>query len=812
MASQDTTPMPWRPERVAISAGAVHALDAYWRCANYLSVGQIYLRDNPLLRRPLTFSDIKPRPLGHWGTIPGLNFLYGHLNRLAADHAQQMLVVLGPGHGGSAGAVSALVDGTLSERYPHFTDDEVGLAAFMRSYSAPGGMPSNCTPMLPGSIHTGGELGYTLSHAFGAAFDNPDQLIVPIVGDGEAEEGAIASAWGMARIMNPATDGMVLPILHMNGYKITTPSMISAASAEEREMFFWSMGYDPVTFTAGFEEEEPAVFHRRFAELLEEVYERLCAIKAQALRAADEGAPLDEPPRYPLIIFRSPKGWTTPAAPDGTPFEDTATIHEVPLRIGASSERLAWLEGWLESYRPAELFGPDGALAPEVRALAPAGDLRLGANPLADGGRCRQPLALPDPADYALLISASSRGERSVGLAGMCGAYTREVMRVNPDTFRLFSPDELSSNRMDASLEVTGKQWNMGYPDVEEDLDLVPSGKVVEVLSEHQCEGMLEGYVLTGRHGIWATYEAFAQVAGSMVGQMCKWLQETHRLAPWRAPLSSLNILLTSHVWRQDHNGFTHQDPGFADVLINKASAGEGLVHLYYPADANMMLAVMRHCYAATDCVNGIVAGKQESPVWLTLAEATAELEAGAAIWPWASTVEPGAHPDLVMASAGDVVTVEALAATRLLSQLGVQVQFVNVVDLLRLADAARDPRALDDETFTRLFPEDAPVLFCFHGYEGQLLQLLARRAGALARIEVRGFADQGSTTTPFGMLYANGMDRFAVAAAALARLDATRFADAVDALHALRDEAMALAEEQGIDPDLDQFSLDANA
>ena len=804
MVPQDCASASWRHGRAAITDDAARSLDAYWRCANYLSVGQIYLRDNPTLSRPLVLSDIKPRPLGHWGTLPGLNFLYAHLNRLAAAHAQQTLVVLGPGHGGSAGAVSALIDGTLGERYPHFTDDAAGLAAFMRSYSAPGGMPSNCTPMLPGSIHTGGELGYTLSHAFGAAFDNPGQLIVPIVGDGEAEEGAIASAWGMARIMNPATDGMVLPILHMNGYKITTPSMIAATSAEEREMFFWSMGYDPVTISVGFEPEDALAMHRRVAEALEEVFARICAIKQAAEHAAETGEPLPEAPRYPLVIFRSPKGWTTPAAPDGTPFEDTASIHEVPLRIGASAERLAWLESWLRSYRPQELFGPDGAINPQVRALVPTGSVRLGANPLADGGRVRQPLALPDPADYALLISETSRGERSVGLAGMCGSYTREVMRVNPDTFRLFSPDELSSNRMDASLEVTGKQWNMGYPALDEDLDLVPSGKVVEVLSEHQCEGMLEGYILTGRHGIWATYEAFAQVAGSMVGQMCKWLQETQRLARWRAPLSSLNILLTSHVWRQDHNGFTHQDPGFADVLINKASAGEGLVHLYYPADANMMLAVMRHCYAATDCVNGIVAGKQESPVWLTLAEATAELEAGAAIWPWASSVPAGERPDVVMASAGDVVTVEALAAARLLAGVGLRVQFVNVVDLLRLADAARDPRALTPEAFEALFPTDVPALFCFHGYEGQLLQLLARRPGAVERIEVHGFLDQGSTTTPFGMLYDNRMDRFAVAAAALERLDAARFAHVIARLGARRDELMAYAIEQGIDGDID--------
>ena len=837
MATQHATDAAWASGRATVSAETARGLDAYWRCANYLSLGQIYLRANPLLRRPLELGDVKPRPVGHWGTIPGLNFLYAHLNRLAAAHAQRTLVVVGPGHGGNAVAVSSLVDGSYAERYPYVTDDEQGLATFMRDYAAPGGMPSNATPALPGSIHTGGELGYTLSHAFGAAFDNPDQLIVPIVGDGESEEGAIASAWSMSRIMNPATDGIVLPILHLNGYKITMPSLIAAATPVEREMYFRGLGYDPVTFTVGFDDEDPVSFHTRFAELLEDVYERICEIKAEAaagagdaLAGADEPGPAGrrnpaapgtapsasaEPvrtaPAWPLIIFQSPKGWTTPAAPDGTPFEDTTSIHEVPLRIGASTERLAWLEAWLRLYRPEELFDARGALAPEVRSIMPTGELRLGVNPLADGGILREPLALPDPGDYALLISGRTRGERKVGLAGMCGAYTREVMRENPENFRLFSPDELSSNRMDASLEVTGKQWNAGGiericdegdPAVSDDpaeLDLVPSGKVVEVLSEHQCEGMLEGYVLTGRHGIWATYEAFAQVAGSMVGQHLKWLEETRRTAPWRAPLSSLNILLTSHVWRQDHNGFSHQDPGFADLLINKAAGDEDLVHLYYPADANMMLAVMQRCYASTDCVNAIVAGKHESPVYLTLAEARDELVAGAAVWEWASSAAADEPADLVVASAGDVVTVEALAAARLLAERDVRVRFVNVVDLLRLAAPGDAARALTPEAFEQLFPSETPVLFCFHGYEGQLLRLLARRPGA-DRFDVHGFRNQGATTTPYGMLYENGMDRFALAAAALERLDAAAHADEVAELRERRRELMEYTIEHGID------------
>lgn len=804
----------WCAERASITPATARSLDAYWRCANYLSLGQIYLRANPLLRRPLTFDDVKPRPVGHWGTIPGLNFIYAHVNRLVAAHAQRALVVLGPGHGGNAGAVSALVDGSYTERYPEVTPTEEGLATFMRAYAAPGGMPSNCTPAVPGSIHSGGELGYTLSHAFGAAFDNPDQLIVPIVGDGESEEGAIASAWSMSRIMNPATDGIVLPILHLNGYKITMPSLIAAATPEERAMYFRGLGYDPVTFTVGFDDEDPLSFHTRFAELLEDVYARICAIKAEAADAAARGAARTEPaagPALPLIIFQSPKGWTTPAGPDGTPFEDTTSIHEVPLRIGTDPERLAWLESWLRSYRPEELFDDAGAFVPAVRAIMPAGALRLGVNPLADGGTCRRALVLPDPADWALLISDRTRGQRKVGLAGMCGAYTREVMRENPDNFRLFSPDELSSNRMDASLEVTGKQWNAGAiarddgatpvadpVDDPADLDLVPSGKVVEVLSEHQCEGMLEGYVLTGRHGIWATYEAFAQVAGSMVGQHLKWLEESLAPGAWRAQLSSLNILLTSHVWRQDHNGFTHQDPGFADLLINKAGALD-IARLYYPVDANMMLAVMRRCYASTNRVNAIIAGKHESPVYLTLAEATAELARGAAVWDWASSAGACERPDLVVASAGDVVTVEALAAARLMSEAGVRVRFVNVVDLLRLAAPGDAAGAFSAAEFEDLFGADVPVLFCFHGYEGQVLRLIARRPGA-SRFCVRGFRNQGATTTPYGMLYANGMDRFELAKTGLSLVDAARFETVRSGFATKRDELWAYTVDHGID------------
>ncbi len=802
--SQQGADTAWRRGRVSVDRDVARALDAYWRCANYLSVGQIYLRRNPLLTRPLAFDDLKPRPLGHWGTIPGLNFLYAHINRLVAAHARPALVVVGPGHGGPAGAVSALLDGTLAERYPAFTDDESGLAEFMRSYSAPHGLPGNCTPMLPGSIHTGGELGYTLSHAFGAALDSPGLLSVPIVGDGEAEEAAIAAAWGTCKLMSPVTDGTVLPVLHMNGYKITTPSMLAASTPSELEGYFRGLGYEPMVFTAGFDEKDrrdPVDMHLRFAELLEDAYDRICAIRERA--AAGEAC--REP--YPIIIFRSPKGWTTPDAPEGTPFSGTAGAHELPLRVGDSQERLRWLEAWLRSYHPEDLFDEKGSASSLVRSVMPQGGLRLGANPAANGGAARIPLDLPDPATSAVPADHASRGSHDAGLAAAIGAYTRDVMRANPGNFRLFSPDELSSNHMQASLEVTGKQWNvptsagasMSLVPAGE-MELAPSGKVLEVLSEHQCEGLLEGYVLTGRHGIWATYEAFAQITGSMVAQHCKWLEETVRFARWRDPVPALNILLTSHVWRQDHNGFSHQDPGFVDVLLNKSVAGEGVAHIYYPADVNMALAVARRCYASVDCVNAIVAGKQASPVFTSLEEAERELEEGAAAWEWASTIGAADKPDLVVASVGDAVTVEALAASALLAKEGVRLRFVNVVDLLRLASPARDAHAMPDGRFEALFGADVPVLFCFHGYEGAVWRLIARRPGATARFDVHGYMDQGATTTPFGMLYDNRMDRYALAVAGFELLDPVRFAKSIAELARVRDAYMDYAVENACD------------
>ena len=786
---------PWTREASPITDEVVASLDAYWRLANYLSVGQIYLKDNPLLTRPLTFSDMKERPIGHWGTVPGLNFIYAHVNRLVQTRRQSTIVVVGPGHGGSAGAVSSLVDGTYRERHPEVGDDAAGLAEFMRAYSAPRGMPSNMTPVIPGSIHTGGELGYALTHAFGAVLDNPDLLAIAIIGDGEAEEAATAGAWQIDKLVNPSNDGIVLPIVHMNGYKITTPSILAAISPEERDAYFIGLGYRPHTFRAGFDDEPAASFHRRFAELVDEVFDEICTIKARAA-AGDASRPA-----YPLIVLQTPKGWTTPVTPDGVELENSTRTHEVPIRVGHSKARLEFIESWLRSYHPEELFDATGAIKPCVRGCMPTGELRLGAQPAADGGVVRHPLELPDARRYEVSVAPEERGAHVAGLAGAFGAFTRDIIPTNRGSFRIFSPDELSSNRMQAALDVTSKQWNADEADLPlastRAMHLAPTGGVLELLSEHQMEGLLEGYVLTGRHGVWTTYEAFAMLVASMVGQHCKWLEETGRFASWRAPISSLNILLTSHVWRQDHNGFSHQDPGFADVILNKGAAGEHVANLYYPADANMALAVAERVYASTDCVNAVVAGKQESPVYLTLDEARFELEHGAAVWSWASTA--AGAPEVVIASVGDSATVEAVEAARILARAGVRLQFVNVVDLRCLEDPRHNDRALDEDAFAALFPPDVPVTFAFHGYPGTLKRILFDRVSS-ARIEVHGFVDEGSTTTPFGMLYDNGMDRFALAASALAQIDEEGHRPLIAELHERRDACMAYAVEHGVD------------
>lgn len=791
---------PWTRATGPVPDEKLAGVDLYWRCANYLSAGQIYLRSNPLMRddftdektgekRPFGRADVKHRLVGHWGTTPGLNFLFGHVNRLIADHGQNTVFLMGPGHGGPAGTAQSLLDGTYREVRPDISDDEAGLQRFFRQFSYPGGIPSHYAPETPGSIHEGGELGYVLSHAYGAVLDNPSLLAVAVVGDGEAETGPLATSWQSNKLVNPATDGIVLPILHLNGYKIANPTILARISDDELDRFFRGMGYDPHVFTAGFDDEDRLSCHRRFATLLEEVFDKICAIKEHARAQAAAGEEVARP-AYPLIVFRTPKGWTCPKTIDGNKAEGSWRAHQVPLASARdTAEHFEVLRSWLASYGPDELFSPEGAIRSAVTSWMPAGDLRLGANPNANGGRARKELSLPDAAARAVDVAAVGRGGGSVEAARVFGSYTRDVLEANPDNFRIFGPDETASNRLQAAYEVTRKQWNAGFHgDPANDGLLAPSGKVIEQLSEHQCEGFLEGYVLTGRHGVWSSYESFIHVVDSMVNQHCKWLEACVREVPWRAPISGLNILLSSHVWRQDHNGFSHQDPGFIDVLLNKANDTH-VVNAYYPADANMALAVAERAYASTDCVNAIFCGKQPAPVFQTLSEARAELEAGAAHWAWASTAGSLDEADLVVAACGDVPTLEALATVDLLRGQGVRVWFANVVDLLKIQGVGENDRALTDEAFAALFGRGVradgrllPVLFCFHAYAGTVRRLVWARPGHDVW-RVHGYEEQGSTTTPFDMLRLNNMDRWALAADGLRLVNAAQAGE--DALRA---------------------------
>ena len=793
---------PWKRAATPVSDEILAGVDRYWRCANYLAVGQIYLRSNPLMRadfadpetgepRGFTRDDVKHRLVGHWGTTPGINFLMGHVNRLIAEHGQSTVFLMGPGHGGPAGTAQSLLDGTYRECYPDITDDEAGLQRFFRQFSYPGGVPSHFAPETPGSIHEGGELGYVLSHAYGAVMDNPSLLAVAVVGDGEAETGPLATSWQSNKLVNPATDGIVLPILHLNGYKIANPTILSRISNDELTSFFAGLGYAPRFFTAGFDDEDHLSVHRRFAELLEEVFADICAIKERAAEeAAEHGGFAVTRPAYPLIVFRTPKGWTCPKTIDGHKTEGSWRAHQVPLASARDTpEHFQVLRGWLESYRPDELFSPEGAIRPEVTDWMPQGQLRLGANPNANGGTVREPLKLPDAAGCAVDVEAAGRGGGQVEAARVFGRYTAQVLKANPENFRIFGPDETASNRLQAAYDVTRKQWDAGFfADPANDELLSPVGKVVEQLSEHQCEGFLEGYVLTGRHGVWSSYESFVHVVDSMVNQHCKWLEACVREIPWRAPIAGLNMLLSSHVWRQDHNGFSHQDPGFVDVLLNKANDAH-VVNIYYPADANMALAVAERAYAATDCVNAIFCGKQPAPAFQTLDEARAELAAGAAVWEWASTARSLDEADLVVATCGDVPTLEALAAVDLLRGQGVRARFVNVVDLLKIQNPCENDQALSDEDFAALFGTGVradgrplPVLFCFHAYAGTVRRLVWARPGHDAW-RVHGYEEKGSTTTPFDMLRLNNMDRWALAADALRLVNAA--AAGADALRA---------------------------
>lgn len=796
---------PWKKLDRAVPEEEVAWLDRYWRCANYLSVGQIYLRSNPLMREDFkneegpdgfTREDVKHRLVGHWGTTPGLNFLYAHVNRLIHDHQQNTLFLMGPGHGGPAGTSQSLLDGTYREIRPDITDDEAGLQKFFRQFSYPGGIPSHYAPETPGSIHEGGELGYVLSHAYGAVLDNPSMLAVAVVGDGESETGPLATSWQTNKFMDPLTDGIVLPILHLNGYKIANPTILARISDGEREEFFRGMGYHPYSFVAGFDEEDHASIHRRFAALLEAVFDEICDIKARA--AAGEAAR----PAYPMIIFRTPKGWTCPKTIDGKKTEGSWRAHQVPLASARDTEaHFQVLKGWLESYDPSGLFTADGAIRPEVTEFMPEGELRIGANPNANGGVIRRPLELPSAEKYAFDVDKEGHGAGATESTRVLGEYTAELINNNRDRFRIFGPDETASNRLQPSYQVTDKQWFNGdlNDDPANDEHLAPVGNVIEQLSEHQCEGLLEGYLLTGRHGLWSSYESFVHIVDSMVNQHAKWLEATVRHIPWRKPISGLNMLLSSHVWRQDHNGFSHQDPGFVDVLLNKCWNNDHVVNIYYPADANMLLAVAERCYQSTNCINGIFAGKQPEATWLSLADAREELEKGAAEWKWASTAKAGEEPDIVLGCCGDVPTQEILAATELLDALGVKVRVVNVVELLKIQNKQENDEALTDEEFAELFTTDRPVLFAFHAYPDTIHRLIWHRPNHDS-FHVHGYEEQGSTTTPFDMLRLNHMDRWALAADALRILDADRWAGQIAEWEKFREDAFRFAVEKGFD------------
>jgi xylulose-5-phosphate/fructose-6-phosphate phosphoketolase len=723
------------------------AIDAYWRAANYLSVGQIYLLDNPLLREPLRREHVKTRLLGHWGTTPGLNFVYVHLNRIIRAHDLDMIYITGPGHGGPALVANVYLEGTYSEVYPNVSLDADGVRRLFKQFSFPGGIPSHVAPETPGSIHEGGELGYALTHAFGAAFDNPELVVACVVGDGEAETGPLATSWHSTKFLNPATDGAVLPILHLNGYKIANPTVLARIGRDELESFFVGHGWRP-WFVEG---DEPEAMHQQMAATLDAVVEEIRAIQQRARR----GGPVQRP-RWPMIVLRTPKGWTGPKVVDGRKTEGSWRSHQVPLAdVAGNADHLAQLEAWMRSYRPETLFDETGRLRPDLAALAPTGTRRMGANPHANGGLLRRDLHLPDFRDYA--VKVEKPGTVMAEATRVLGGFLRDVMRRNMGArnFRVFGPDETASNRLDALFEVTGRTWLANRePD---DTDLSPDGRVMEILSEHTCQGWLEGYLLTGRHGFFSTYEAFVHIVDAMFNQHAKWL-DTTRGIPWRAPIASLNYLLTSHVWRQDHNGFTHQDPGFIDLVVNKKAS---VIRVYLPPDANTLLSVADHCLRSRDYVNVIVAGKQPALQYLDMDAAVKHCTAGIGIWEWASN-DRGGTPDVVMACAGDVPTLETLAAVHLLRGHlpELKVRVVNVVDLMRLQPPSEHPHGLSDKEFDAIFTTDRPVIFAYHGYPWLIHRLTYRRTNH-ANLHVRGYKEEGTITTPFDMTVLNDMDRF---------------------------------------------------
>ncbi len=739
-----------RAEPAARDADTLAAIDAYWRAANYLSVGQIYLLDNPLLTDPLAAEHIKPRLLGHWGTTPGLNFLYAHLNRIIRERNQKTLYVTGPGHGGPGLVAGAWLDGTYSEVYPAISQTTDGMRALFRQFSFPGGIPSHVAPETPGSIHEGGELGYSLSHAYGAAFDNPDLLVAAVIGDGEAETGPLAGSWQSNKFIDPVQDGVVLPILHLNGYKIANPAVLARIDEDELLDLMRGHGHRPYVVEGGFDGEDPMLVHDRMARTLDQVMDEITAIRQ---RAADGDTTR---PRWPMIILRTPKGWTCPPIIDDEPVENTWRSHQVPLsNVRGSAEHLRLLEEWMRSYRPEELFGPDGAPTPLVQASVPDGDLRMSATPHANGGLLRRELKLPDFRDYG--VDVPSPGAVDGEATRVLGGWLADVIRDNPDNFRIFGPDETASNRLAPAVYAhTAKQWAADILPV--DQNLARTGRVMEVLSEHLCEGWLEGYLLTGRHGLFNSYEAFIHIVDSMFNQHAKWLKVAREL-PWRRPISSLNYLLSSHVWRQDHNGFSHQDPGFIDHVINKKAE---VVRVYLPVDANTLLSTYDHVLRTTDYVNVVVAGKQPQPQWLTMDQAVAHCTQGAGIWDWAGTEVAGQEPDVVLGCAGDVPTMETIAAASMLREHlpQLKVRVVNVIDLMRLQDQREHPHGMSDPDFDALFTVDKPIIFAYHGYPALIHRLTYRRAGH-DNLHVRGFKENGTTTTPFDMLMLNDLDRY---------------------------------------------------
>ncbi|USQ76829.1 phosphoketolase family protein [Ornithinimicrobium cryptoxanthini] len=781
-----------------LSAQDLTSIDAWWRASNYLAVGQIYLMDNALLRRPLAAEDVKPRLLGHWGTSPGQNFLYAHLNHQIINRDLDMIYLSGPGHGGPSLVAAGWLEGTYSQVYSHVGTDERGLNVLFRQFSFPGGIPSHVAPETPGSIHEGGELGYVLSHAYGAAFDNPDLVVAAVIGDGEAETGPLATAWHSNKFLNPRLDGTVLPILHLNGYKIANPTVLDRIPRQELEALMVGYGHRPYFFEAGFDDEEPAQFHQRFAALLSEVLDEIARIRTEATDGILTGRP-----RWPMIVFRTPKGWTGPEEVDGLPVEGTWRSHQVPMAaVRGNEDYTRLLEEWMRSYRPEDLFDEDGRIVEQIARNNPVGTRRMSANPHANGGMLTRDLDLPDWQEYA--VDVPSPGGANAEATRVLGTWVADVIERNRETFRVFGPDETHSNRLGAAVETGGKTWVAEVVDT--DVDLSPTGRVMEVLSEHQCQGWLEGYLLTGRHGLLNSYEAFVHIVDSMFNQHAKWLDATRDI-PWRVPVPSLNYLLSSHVWRQDHNGFSHQDPGFLDVVMNKTA---DVIRIYLPPDANTLLSTYDHCLRSKNYVNVVVSGKQPGPQWLSAQDAALHCARGIGIWDWAGSEVAGEKPDVVLGCAGDVPTVEAIAAARLLAEHlpELRVRVINVVDLMRLQDEREHPHGLSHRDFDSFFTTDRPVIFAFHGYPSLVHRLTYRRTNH-SNIHVRGFKEQGTTTTPFDMLMMNDLDRYRLVADVIDRVPglAERAAGLRQAMLDMRVRARNYTREHGEDlPEVAQW------